>query len=150
MNNETHCNFIDEIEAKNDKVKRIFQKLYGVENTKSRVPKFNILMECGLWPRPIDREFFIGIERGEEVIRHYLTNNGFFERLPEDHVCRDCKYDYDCKNCGLPTWKHLWDAPDGTYKGKCKKCGFTHLFIEARDTQYKFCPQCGDKKLILP
>ena len=27
-------------------------------------------------------------------------------------------------------WEHLWDAPDGTFKGRCKKCGFVHLFVE--------------------
>ena len=40
-------------------------------------------------------------------------------------------------------WEHLWDAPDGTFKGRCKKCGFVHFFIEGHDTQYKFCPECG-------
>jgi hypothetical protein len=40
-------------------------------------------------------------------------------------------------------WEHLWDAPDGTFKGRCKKCGFVHFFIEGRDGQYKFCPECG-------
>ena len=40
-------------------------------------------------------------------------------------------------------WEHLWDAPDGTFKGRCKKCGFVHLFVEGRDIQYKFCPECG-------
>ena len=40
-------------------------------------------------------------------------------------------------------WEHLWDAPDGTFKGRCKKCGFVHFFIEWHDTQYKFCPECG-------
>ena len=43
-------------------------------------------------------------------------------------------------------WEHLWDAPDGTFKGRCKKCGFVHFFIEGHDTQYKFCPQCGEQK----
>ena len=53
-----------------------------------------------------------------------------------------------CK-CELPKeqeateWEHLWDAPDGTYKGRCKKCGFVHIFIEAHDAQYIFCPSCG-------
>ena len=42
-------------------------------------------------------------------------------------------------------WEHLWDAPDGTFKGRCKKCGFVHFFIEGHDTQYKFCPECGRK-----
>ena len=40
-------------------------------------------------------------------------------------------------------WEHLWDAPDGTFKGRCKKCGFVHFFIEGHDEQYKFCPECG-------
>ncbi len=40
-------------------------------------------------------------------------------------------------------WEHLWDAQDGTFKGRCKKCGFVHFFIEGHDTQYKFCPECG-------
>lgn len=40
-------------------------------------------------------------------------------------------------------WEHLWDAPDGTFKGRCKKCGFVHFFIEWHDGQYKFCPECG-------
>lgn len=40
-------------------------------------------------------------------------------------------------------WEHLWDAPDKTFKGRCKKCGFVHLFIEGHDAQYKFCPECG-------
>lgn len=50
-------------------------------------------------------------------------------------------------NCPLKEqeteWEHLWDAPDGTFKGRCKKCGFVHFFIEGHDTQYKFCPECG-------
>lgn len=40
-------------------------------------------------------------------------------------------------------WEHLWDAPDGTFKGRCKNCGFVHFFIEGHDEQYKFCPECG-------
>ena len=40
-------------------------------------------------------------------------------------------------------WEHLWDAPDGTFKGRCKKCGFVHFFIEGHNAQYKFCPECG-------
>ena len=42
-------------------------------------------------------------------------------------------------------WEHLWDAPDGTFKGRCKKCGFVHFFIEGHDSQYNFCPECGRK-----
>ena len=40
-------------------------------------------------------------------------------------------------------WEHIWDAPDGTYKGRCTKCGFVKVFIEGHDAQYKFCPYCG-------
>ena len=42
-------------------------------------------------------------------------------------------------------WDHLWDAPDGTFKGRCKKCGYVHFFIEGHNAQYKFCPECGRK-----
>lgn len=42
-------------------------------------------------------------------------------------------------------WEHLWDAPDGTYKGRCPRCGFVHAFIESHDSQYNYCPQCGLK-----
>ena len=45
-------------------------------------------------------------------------------------------------------WEHLWDAPDYTFKGRCKKCGFTHYFIQGHDAQYRFCPQCGEQKVI--
>jgi hypothetical protein len=40
-------------------------------------------------------------------------------------------------------WEHLWDAPDGTYKGRCTRCGLVHYFIESHDSQYNFCPSCG-------
>ena len=40
-------------------------------------------------------------------------------------------------------WEHLWDAPDGTYIGRCAKCGFVHVFIDGNDAQYKYCPNCG-------
>ena len=43
-------------------------------------------------------------------------------------------------------WEHIWDAPDGTFKGRCDNCGFVHYFIDGHDTQYKFCPQCGEQK----
>ena len=44
-------------------------------------------------------------------------------------------------------WEHLWDAPDGSFKAKCKTCGFTTYFIEGHDAQYKYCPQCGEQKI---
>ena len=72
--------------------------------------------------------------------------------------CHGCEYlgSYDCadrlKADALALlkeqeteWEHLWDAPDGTFKGRCKNCGFVHFFIEGHDTQYKFCPECGRK-----
>ena len=40
-------------------------------------------------------------------------------------------------------WIHIWDAPDGRYKGKCENCGFTHIFRDGHDSQYNFCPECG-------
>jgi len=40
-------------------------------------------------------------------------------------------------------WEKIWEAPDGTYKGRCKRCGFVHIFIENHDLQYNFCPSCG-------
>lgn len=64
--------------------------------------------------------------------------------------------EYNC--CNLPNpnctycpqrplkWEHIWDAPDGTYKGRCKNCGFTTIFHDGHDSQYKFCPQCGQAK----
>lgn len=45
------------------------------------------------------------------------------------------------------TWKHLWDTPDGSFKGRCENCGFVHFFIEGHDSQYRFCPQCGEQKV---
>lgn len=64
--------------------------------------------------------------------------------------------EYTCCNVANPNcdfcpsrplnWEHLWDAPDGTFKGRCKKCSFVRVFIEGHDSQYKFCPQCGDRK----
>ena len=76
------------------------------------------------------------------------------------YLCSSCPYhddDVDDNNCQESLcadalellkeqeteWEHLWDAPDGTYKGRCKKCGFVHFFIENHDGQYRFCPSCG-------
>lgn len=111
------------------KVERIFSKLYG-EDMKL-VPKYEILIECGLWPRPIDRELLIGREDGKSVIKHLLTDQDFYEKLPED-----------------AKWENEWGfvAPDGTYKGRCKRCGFTTLFNYGHDSQYNYCPQCGIRK----
>jgi hypothetical protein len=76
--------------------------------------------------------------------------------------CDKCPYDYNGRGneknectaelatdvlsllqCQETEWEHLWDAPDGTYKGRCKKCGYVHFFIGGHDIQYKFCPECG-------
>lgn len=76
------------------------------------------------------------------------------------HHCdsMECPYRYGDESCDIEEmchdalallkeqeteWEHLWDAPDGTFKGRCKKCGFVHYFIEAHDAQYCFCPACG-------
>ena len=45
-------------------------------------------------------------------------------------------------------WEHIWDAPDYTFKGRCRNCGFIHYFIQGHDAQYRFCPQCGEQKVI--
>lgn len=45
-------------------------------------------------------------------------------------------------------WEHIWDAPDYTFKGRCRNCGFIHYFIQGHDAQYRFCPQCGEQKEI--
>lgn len=45
-------------------------------------------------------------------------------------------------------WNVLGKLDDGTYKGKCENCGYVHYFIEGHDGQYRFCPQCGEQKLI--
>ena len=80
--------------------------------------------------------------------------------LTFDPLCQGCQYKYitpltmrDCAKCrkelGIDKnrWKHIWDAPDGSYKGECTNCGFVHFFIEGHDTQYKYCPSCGEKKV---
>ena len=43
-------------------------------------------------------------------------------------------------------WNVLGKLPDGTYKGRCGNCGFVQYFIEGHDAQYRFCPQCGERK----
>lgn len=45
-------------------------------------------------------------------------------------------------------WEHILDAPDYTFKGRCRNCGFIHCFIQGHDAQYRFCPQCGEQKVI--
>ena len=45
-------------------------------------------------------------------------------------------------------WNVLGKLDDGTYKGKCGNCGFVHYFIAGHDAQYRFCPQCGEQKVI--
>ena len=45
-------------------------------------------------------------------------------------------------------WEHIWDAPDYTFEGRCRNCGFIHYFIQGHDAQYRFCPQCGEQKVI--
>jgi len=46
------------------------------------------------------------------------------------------------------TWHHLWDAPDGSFKARCGNCGFVHFFVQGHCSQYRFCPQCGEKTVI--
>ena len=72
-------------------------------------------------------------------------------------MCNPCPYDGNCQECRedmeqdekvVIPWEHLWDAPDYTFKGRCKNCGFIHYFIQGHDAQYRFCPQCGEQKVI--
>ena len=75
----------------------------------------------------------------------------------ESTMCNPCPYDGKCGECleemresqdkTVNTWKHLWDAPDGSFKGRCENCGFVHFFVEGHDSQYRFCPQCGEQKV---
>ena len=53
------------------------------------------------------------------------------------------------EDSGIFPWQHIWDAPDGSFKGACDNCGFVHFFVEGHDAQYKFCPQCGEQKMEL-
>ena len=88
------------------------------------------------------------------------TFQGNGEHMNSDPLCQGCEHRYEtpltlrnCKIClkylGIETdgWKHIWDAPDGTFKGKCENCGFVHFFVEGHDSQYRFCPQCGEQKV---
>ena len=49
-------------------------------------------------------------------------------------------------------WQRLWEAPDGSYKARCKQCGFVTFFVEGHDNQYRYCPECGEQKIpyIIP
>ena len=65
----------------------------------------------------------------------------FWSSVGNADLCLEC-----VSTVNAPKWEHLWDAPDGTFKGRCNTCGFVHYFIEGHDTQYHYCPQCGVKK----
>ena len=52
------------------------------------------------------------------------------------------------QNKTVNTWHYLWDAPDGSFKARCGNCGFVHFFIQGHCSQYRFCPQCGEQKVI--
>lgn len=54
--------------------------------------------------------------------------------------------DEECISDCFEPWDVLWEATDGTFKGRCDNCGFVHVFIESHVRQYKFCPQCGEQK----
>ena len=83
------------------------------------------------------------VSRGERTIRYYLEQGVMPDVLLND-ICHFVNYDrppeYD-------DWEKVWIAPsDGTFKGRCRECGFTHFFIEGHCLQYRYCPQCGSKK----
>lgn len=77
----------------------------------------------------------------QEILNYFRgINNAYNDCTRLDSL--SCMIDELLEERGTE-WEHLWDAPDGTFKGRCKKCGFVHLFAEGHDAQYKFCPECG-------
>ena len=93
---------------------------------------------------------------------HELDGCMFRDVTGDNKICEDCSYKYinGCldrvladaikllkdRSKEIHEWVHIWDAPDGSFKGKCDNCGFVHFFVEAHDGQYTFCPQCGEQK----
>lgn len=95
-----------------------------------------------------------------------------FRNCITEPKCRDCPWEqceqFNQKKVSIPVtlaldvlnllkeheieephpWEHIWDAPDYTFKCRCRKCGFIHYFIQGHDAQYRFCPQCGEQKVI--
>ena len=83
------------------------------------------------------------VNRGDRTIRYYLAQ-GVMPDVLLDDICHFVNYDRPKE---LDTWEKVWVAPDdGTFKGRCRECGFTHFFIEGHCLQYRYCPQCGSKK----
>lgn len=84
------------------------------------------------------------VDRSDRSIRAYIKEGAMPSELLEN-IRRLTGY----KNSAEITdnWEKLWIAPsDGTFKGRCRECGFTHLFIDGHCSQYRYCPQCGAKK----
>lgn len=83
------------------------------------------------------------VSRSERTIRYYLDKRVMPDVLLDD-ICHFVNYDHPVV---YDDWEKVWIAPsDGTFKGRCRECGFTHFFIEGHCAQYKYCPQCGSKK----
>ena len=94
----------------------------------------------------VSQEFDSCIEKHAKKVKNslyslvgYAYNEGYKEGLKEVKSTEVEKQ--------VMPWNVLGKLDDGTYKGKCGNCGFVHYFIEGHDTQYKFCPQCGERKL---
>ena len=73
---------------------------------------------------------------GDGEYCHYKEIDRCISNKTKEEIISDC----------FEPWDVLWEAPDGTFKGKCDNCGFVNVFIEGHVTQYKFCPQCGEQK----
>ena len=82
---------------------------------------------------------------GEDITYCVMECEGCYRSAKEAGIgipYADLSKDELCPGMG---WERIWEAEDGTYKGRCASCGFTHLFIEGHDSQYKYCPSCGRK-----
>lgn len=83
------------------------------------------------------------VSRSERTIRYYLKQ-GVMPDVLLDDICHFVNYD---RPAVCDDWEKVWIAPyDGTFRGRCRECGFTHFFIEGHCLQYRYCPQCGSKK----
>ena len=83
------------------------------------------------------------VSRSDRTIRYYLKQVVMPDLLLDD-ICHFVNYD---RPAVCDDWEKVWIAPyDGTFRGRCRECGFTHFFIEGHCLQYRYCPQCGSKK----
>ena len=77
---------------------------------------------------------------------YQLNHEGLYSCV--EGVLRDAIALLKEQNKTVNTWHHLWDAPNGSFKARCGNCGFVHFFAQGHCSQYRFCPQCGEQKVI--